>query len=123
MYYHEDDEELFRRTMPKWVRRLAYLSLSGFLPLAVSILVPRIVPNILTMLGVLLGMVGLGVASAVLMSHGVSMGYLPGRFHVSRGHNCVQFWLTIVVMLCFALLFVFYGVSGLVAFASHWAPI
>ena len=76
-----------------------------------------------------LGVGGIGFSIVVLCVHGIRLGFLPGRFLVSRAITPIRFWLTILLLLAFALPMIIGACIGvcasLLAFAKsaqsiHW---
>ena len=118
MFPHTDDA-LFAKCFPRWV------SLGIFLPtviaMACGIFLSSFMSQVTRQLCLGFGLFGFGLSSIWFTYHGVRLGFLPGRFLVSRSATPIRFWLTVAMLLCFALPMFLVGIFGIYVsvFGSH----
>lgn len=117
MFPHGDDA-LFARSFPRWV------SLGIFLPtvlaMACGIFLSNFISQATRQLCLGFGLFGFSLSCIWLTIHGIRLGFLPGRFLVSRASTPIRFWLTIATLLCFAIPFLIMGIFGIYfSFGSH----
>ncbi|WP_143707487.1 hypothetical protein [Uliginosibacterium sp. TH139] len=126
MFPHGDDDR-FSRSLPKWM--VIGIFLPAFLSLLAIPFFGKYIPLEFIDIYVGLGVGGIGFSIVVLCVHGIRLGFLPGRFLVSRAITPIRFWLTILLLLAFALPMIIGACIGvcasLLAFANsaqsiHW---
>ena len=116
--YAQIDNGFFRKTMPRWVKGTFAFAILGFLALPTEMVAPNVFPRFILMTMFSLGVASFGISTAGLMLHGVSFGALPIPFYVSKGDTPIRFWLTVTVMLCFALALICIGLLGAIGFVA-----